>query len=108
MAPTIGLDLGGTKLLAGLVEADGTVLAHERRLIAGLSREDLLATVAEVIAALGDVPVGAGVPATIVNGVAIYSNHLPLDGVDIAAAFGAAAVDNDATCAMLGEWRLGA
>ncbi len=49
MAPTIGLDLGGTKLLAGVVEEDGTVLRSERRLIKGLPLDELLAVVREVL-----------------------------------------------------------
>ncbi len=109
--PTIGLDLGGTKLLAGVVDDDGTVLRRERRLIAGLSLRELVETVHEAVQALEvDAPVGAGVPALmdLGSGVAVRCVHLPLDGVDVAEALGADAVDNDATCAVLAEWRLGA
>jgi glucokinase len=109
--PTIGLDLGGTKLLAGVVDGDGTVLRRERRLIAGLSLEALVETVHEVVQVLGvDAPVGAGVPALLDmrSGLAVYCNHLPLAGVDVRATLGVDVVDNDATCAVLAEWRLGA
>jgi glucokinase len=108
--PTIGLDLGGTKLLAGVVDADGTVLRRERRLIAGLSLEALVETVHEAVQALGvAAPVGAGVPALmdLRSGVAVRCVHLPLDGVNVAQALGADVVDNDATCAVLAEWRFG-
>jgi glucokinase len=109
--PTIGLDLGGTKLLAGVVDADGRVLARERRLIAGLSLPALVETVAEAVAALSvDAPIGAGVPALmdLRTGVAVRCVHLPLDGVAVADTLGADVVDNDATCAVLAEWTLGA
>jgi glucokinase len=109
--PTIGLDLGGTKLLAGVVDGDGTVLRRERRLIAGLSLDALVETVHETVRALGvDAPVGAGVPALLDmrSGVAVRCVHLPLDGVDVATTLGVDVVDNDATCAVLAEWRLGA
>lgn len=111
MAVTIGLDLGGTKLLAGVVDADGRVLARERRLIAGLSQPELIATVSATVASFGvDAPVGAGVPALmdLRRGVAVRCVHLPLDGLVVAEAFGAVAADNDAACAILAEWRLGA
>ena len=112
MATTIGLDLGGTKLLAGAIDAEGRVVARERRLIGGLSLDELVAVVGETVAALGGGgPVGIGVPALLDQrtGKAVRCVHLPLDGVCVAEAFGGvAAVDNDATCAVLAEWRLGA
>ncbi len=116
MATSIGLDLGGTKLLAGAVDDAGRVVARERRLIAGLRLSALLDVAAEAVAALGiSGPVGVGVPALLDRrtGVAVRCVHLPLDGVVVGEAFGArlgvrVAVDNDATCAVLAEWRLGA
>ena len=111
MPPTIGLDLGGTKLLAGLVDDDGTVLACERRRIGGLPLGRLVETVREAVACLGvDAPIGVGVPALmdLETGVAVRCVHLPLDGVRVAEAFSAVVADNDATCAVVAEWRLGA
>ena len=111
MAVTIGLDLGGTKLLAGAVDDDGRVVARERRLIAGLSQRELLDTVAAAVASLGvEAPVGVGVPALmdLRRGVAVRCVHLPLEGLAVAEAFNAIAADNDAACAVLAEWRLGA
>jgi len=115
---SIGLDLGGTKLLAGAVDDAGRVIACERRLIAGLSLPALLDVVAEAVAALEcDVadPIGVGVPVLLDHRtqIAIRSVHLPLDGVAVADVFGerlgrSVVVDNDATCAVLAEWRLGA
>jgi glucokinase len=114
--PTLGLDLGGTKLLAGVVEADGTVLARERRRIGGLPLNALLDVVVEVVQALGpELDVGVGVPALLDQrtGVAVRCVHLPLDGVQVGAVLADrlgrhVAVDNDATCAVLSEWTLGA
>ncbi len=116
MGTSIGLDLGGTKLLAGVVDDTGRVLARERRVIAGLALPELLDAVAETVAALGACgPVGLGVPALLDqgSGLAVRCVHLPLDDVRVADVFGArlgvpVAVDNDATCAVLAEWRLGA
>ncbi|MEA2245768.1 MAG: glucokinase [Solirubrobacteraceae bacterium] len=114
--PTLGLDLGGTKLLAGVVEGDGTVLVRDRRRIAGLPLGELLDLVVDVVAGLGDgLQVGVGVPALLDRrtGVAVYCNHLPFGGVAVADVLGErlarpVVVDNDATCAVLAEWRLGA
>lgn len=112
----LGLDLGGTKLLAGVVEPDGTVLATERRLIGGLSFDVLLDTVSEVVDMLGPgLPVGVGVPALVDqrSGVAVRCVHLPLDGVPIIDVLHdrlrvPVRVDNDATCAVVAESTLGA
>lgn len=116
MATSIGLDLGGTKLLAGAVDDEGRVIARERRLIAGLALPELLGVVVEAVAALGvEGPVGAGVPALLDRraGIAVRCVHLPLDGVAVADVLGArlglpVVVENDSTCAVLAEWRLGA
>lgn len=112
----LGLDLGGTKLLAGVVEADGRVLAMERRLIGGLSLEALLEVVQEVVQILGPtLPVGVGVPALLDRrtGEAVRCVHLPLDGVRVSGVLCErlgvpVSVDNDATCAVVAECRLGA
>ncbi len=121
-ALTIGVDMGGTKLLAGVVEAPGHVLVRERRVISGLPLHELLETVVAAIGAVrsavpeaASAPVGFGIPALMDrrSGDAIRCVHLPLDGVDFGALVGPrlgvpVAVDNDANCAMLAEWRLGA
>ena len=112
----LGLDLGGTKLLAGVVEPDGTVLATERRLIGGLTFDALIEVVAEVVANLGPgLPVGVGVPALVDqrSGVAVRCVHLPLDGVPVVDVLHGrlgvpVTLDNDATCAVVAESRLGA
>jgi glucokinase len=119
---TIGVDLGGTKLLAGAVDASGTVLACERRVISGLPLPDLLAVtvaavekVREAVPESADAVCGFGIPALMDrrSGDAVRCVHLPLDGVDFGARIGPSlgvevTVDNDANCAMLAEWRFGA
>jgi glucokinase len=117
----IGLDAGGTKLLAGVVEEDGTVAVRTvRTWPAGVAREDVLVRFETAIQELrrrsGDVEaVGAGIPANVdfESGVAVSSRHLPLAGFAfkdwLSDATGLPAyVDNDATLAMLAEHRLGA
>jgi glucokinase len=114
---TIGVDLGGTKLLAGALAADGSVLAQERRLIAGLDLDELLEVVEEAVGAL-DVrsdAVGFGIPSLIDqrSGVSVRCVHLPLDGVPFGALMAdrlgvPVVVDNDANCAVVAEWRAGA
>jgi glucokinase len=114
---TIGVDLGGTKLLAGAVDSDGAVVASERRLIGGLSLDELLAATSEAVAALGvDADaVGFGIPSLIdrSSGISVRSVHLPLDGVPFGALMAErlgvpVVVDNDANCAVVAETRIGA
>ena len=119
---TIGVDLGGTKLLAGAVAADGTILTRERRLITGLPLSELLDvtveavdTVRAAVPGTAGAPVGFGIPAQMDqrSGDAVRCVHLPLDGVDFGGRLRPrlgvpVTVDNDANCALLAEWRLGA
>jgi glucokinase len=116
---TIGVDMGGTKLLAGVVTDDGTVLHRAYRRISGLPLDELLdlvkATVGEIAASTETTAAGFGIPSLIDRrtGVSVRSNHLPLDGVPFADLMRErlgmpVAVDNDANCAALAEWRHGA
>ena len=117
---TVGVDLGGTKLLAGAVGDGGDVLFRSYRRIAGLPQDELLATieaaVLEAAAAAGGVEaIGLGLPGTIdrAAGTMVTCNHLPLDGLPVADLMRRrtglrVALDNDATCAAYGEWRHGA
>src|SRR5256885_8623550 len=66
--PVIGVDAGGTKLLAGVVHADLTVGHRVRRLWSGGDRAEVLETMVEAVseaqAAAPEVTaVGVGVPA---------------------------------------------
>jgi glucokinase len=119
---TIGVDLGGTKLLAGALDAKGTVVARERREIGGLPLDELLAITEEVVSAVaadvglpGPGRVGFGIPSLIDQrtGVSVRCVHLPLDGVPFGEVMRSrlgvpVVVDNDANCATVAEWQLGA
>lgn len=116
---TIGVDLGGTKLLAGLIGADHSVHNRAYRLIGGLPLDELVAVAREAVAEVGagaEVDaVGFGIPCLIDQrtGVSVRSVHLPLDGVSFGELMAEGlpgvrvAVDNDANCAVLAEWRAG-
>ena len=120
MAPqrVIGVDLGGTKILAGIVERDGTVerrretptpLASEEALLRGLET-----AVGEVLE--DDVAaIGFGIPSTIDqrSGRAVWSANIPLADLDLRTwmrdRFGLpVGVDNDANAATIAEWAHGA
>lgn len=45
----LAVDIGGTKLAAGVVDADGTVLVHRRRPTGGADGEALFATLVELV-----------------------------------------------------------
>jgi glucokinase len=106
----IGVDLGGTKLLAGRVDADLVVHSTSRRVVAGMGAEELLAVLSEAIGELrtDDVEaVGVGVAALLVQGQIVFSNHHQLRGVRFDPGL-PVVVDNDSNVAMLAEWRAGA
>jgi glucokinase len=114
----IGVDLGGTKILAGVVARDGTVVRRQERATpqdsqASVVRE-LEAAVAELlddeVAALG---FGAPSPIDQITGVVVECVNLPLRDFALrehmAQRFGlATGLDNDANAAAIGEWRAGA
>ncbi len=114
----IGVDLGGTKLAAGIVDRDGAVVRHTVSPTVHSSQESLLAELERAIAELvvEDVrAVGVGVPSTIdqTAGRAVSSVNVPLAGVDLredlSARFGIpVAIENDANAAALAEHRFGA
>jgi len=123
MAPScvVGVDLGGTKLLAGVLDPDLHVHHRAHRTIHGFGQEALLDAVVEAVDELrtaAEEPVAAvgfGIPCTIdrATGVAVQAVNLPLADV----AFGAvmterlglpAHVDNDANVTALAEHRAGA
>src|SRR4051812_32630100 len=116
-ACVIGVDLGGTKLLAGSVDAELRVHHRAYR----LSRRDaVVETIVEAVqeareAAQREIrAVGVGVPCLVVpgSGVAMACNHFPLVDVPLrdllAERLGLPiVVDNDATAALVAEWRYG-
>ena len=115
---TIGVDVGGTKIDVGVVERDGTIVRSERRPTPVESTEALLTGLAAAVESVRDetvAAVGIGIPSTIDQraGTAVFSVNIPLAGIDVRGwateTFGLpAAIDNDANCAALAEWRAGA
>jgi glucokinase len=114
----IGVDLGGTKILAGIVARDGTIGRTIEVPTPDGPGEAILAEIDGLVADLlrdGGAAIGVGVPMNLdpVTGVAFRATNLPLDNVDIA---GRArerfavpvGIENDANAAALAEWRLGA
>jgi glucokinase len=114
----IGVDLGGTKILAGVVDGDGTVLARNEVPTPTTSEAELLdgmAAAIEPLAAEGLDALGFGIPSVIdrATGRALGSNNIPLEDVVLGEVMGErfgvpAAVENDANLATLAEWKLGA
>lgn len=121
----IGVDLGGTKLLAGLVRDDLVVLDRRYRLAPRSQDPEALLqhVVDEVRELLGSGivrpdavrAVGVGIPSLVdrARGVAVSTVHQPLDGVPVRDELQdrlqlPVALDNDANCAALAEWRAGA
>jgi glucokinase len=120
-ACVIGVDLGGTKLLAGVVDADLNVHHRTQRLVPHADTAALLEAVSlavqEARAAVRCEVVGAGFGIACLmddrRGVAATSVHLPIDDLPFADVMRErlglpVQVDNDANAAMLAEWRAGA
>jgi glucokinase len=119
----IGVDLGGTKVLAGAVDAEGAVVARGRRTVRGLERDGVLAAVSEAIAEAAAGAGAAGAPARACIGIPGLLHrdsgevrrcvHLPLEGLQVGPALedlvGMSVIaDNDANLAGLAEARAGA
>ena len=117
----IGVDLGGTKLLAGTVDSKLEVHHRAYRLARPDDAGALIDQLVEAVAGgrrggararcsrWASASRASSIPAT---GVALDSNHLPLHGVAVrdvlAERLGLpVAVDNDGNAALLAEWRLG-
>jgi glucokinase len=114
----IGIDLGGTKILAGVVTREGEVLRrHERT--TSLESQDAL--VAELEAAIAEVvgddigAIGLGVPGPLdlENGRTYDMVNLPFHDFPLrdhmTRRFGLpVGLDNDANAAAIAEWRVGA
>jgi glucokinase len=114
----IGVDVGGTKILAGVVDRNGAVARREERPTPLASQDELLAALDAVVEGLlsDDVTsLGFGLPSTIDqrSGRAVSSVHIPLTEVDfrdrMTERFGLpVAIDNDGNAAAVAEWKLGA
>jgi len=120
----IGVDIGGTKLLAGAVDPELNVHHRATRPARARDHIEVIETVVSAVAEVRDAieggsgsvdAVGIGIPCLIdaERGIAVMSTHLPLAGVAfrdlVAERLGLPVfVDNDANAAMLAEWRFGA
>ena len=115
----IGVDVGGTKILAGLVSREGTVLAHREYVTPVASENALLDGLEAAVRELNDDggvgAAGFGIPSQIDQreGIALGSVNVPLHGVPfrqkMADRLGLpVGIDNDANAAAIAEWTAGA
>jgi glucokinase len=114
----IGVDLGGTKILAGVVARDGSVVRRHERSTPHDSQEHVVAELEAAVAELMDESVeavGFGAPSPIdqMGGIVVECVNLPLADAPLrdhmSERFGLAiGIDNDANAAAIGEWRAGA
>lgn len=119
MTLTVGVDVGGTKVAAGVVDEHGTILAKTRRPTPSVSPDDVEHTIADVVAELRaehDVEaVGIGAAGFIDadRSTVLFAPNLawrdePLRD-DVAKLIGLpVVVENDANAAAWGEFRYGA
>jgi glucokinase len=131
---TIGVDVGGTKVLGAALDESGSVVAHARAATPAShhgssdpgAADGVIAAIARVVGELTrasgrgaevELPaLGVGIPGLVDDdGTMHFAPNLPAGvGVDFKARVGAmvgnrrVVVDNDATCATVGEWNLGA
>ena len=117
-AHAIGVDLGGTKILAGVVARDGSVVRRHERPTPQDSQEHVLAELEGAVAELLDdsvAAVGFGTPSPIdqARGVVVRCVNLPLEDAPVRdrmrGRFGLpVGLENDANAAAIGEWKAGA
>ncbi len=119
--PSIGIDLGGTKIEGLLIGADGREIVRRRipspqnDYVATVTAIAVLVRTLETAGGMPDVPVGLGIPGSISrktglvhNANSTWLNGLPLER-DLAAALKRpVAIANDANCFALSEARDGA
>jgi glucokinase len=114
----IGVDLGGTKILAGVVDEEGTVYERLERPTVTTSQEALLDELADLVRSLPQEDVGAvgfGIPSRIdhEHGIALGAVNIPIRDVPFIDEMHRrldlpVEMENDASCAALAEFTLGA
>ena len=114
----IGVDLGGTKVLAGIVDRDGTVHETVERPTVTTSQTallDVLATIVRELPLVGVSALGFGIPSRIdhAHGLALGAVNIPIRDVRFADEMRArlglpVEMENDASCAAYAEFKLGA
>lgn len=126
-ARAIGVDIGGTKVAAGVVDGDGTILARTVRPTPGHEPEEVEALIAEVINELvgsyrvAAVGIGAAGFVDETRSIVRFSPHLAWRNEPLRSAVEArvrqrlgylvgrrTVVENDANCAVWAEYRFGA
>ncbi|MDT0266357.1 ROK family glucokinase [Streptomyces sp. DSM 44915] len=119
--PTVGIDIGGTKVMAGVVDADGTILERVRTETPDKSKSAKVVedTIAELVLDLSDrhdvhaVGIGAAGWVDADRSTVLFAPHLAWRNEPLRAALASRLVvpimvDNDANTAAWGEWRFGA
>jgi glucokinase len=114
----IGVDVGGTKILSGVLDREGNVSRRNVVESPGTSEADVLAAVDSAVETLLEdrvAAVGIGIPANLdrTSGRVLRATNLPFDDFDLGAharsRFGLpVGIENDANAAALAEWKLGA
>jgi glucokinase len=116
----IGVDLGGTKMLLGVLDSDSKVLWESREASTGQTEDELVDLLVREIGeahqhSAGVAGIGLGIPATIDHdrGVAVSAVNLPLENLPIRDLVSERTdlpvfVDNDANVATLAEHLYGA
>jgi glucokinase len=114
----IGVDLGGTKILAGVIDADGGVHETVERPTVTTSQAALLDELAALVRSLpleGVQAVGFGIPSRIdhEHGIALGAVNIPIRDVPFLDEMRRrialpVEMENDASCAAYAEYRLGA
>jgi glucokinase len=121
-AYAIGVDVGGTRIAAGLVERKGRIMKDAKRLT---PKSGPFAVVDEIIECIGEVMsgvqpgevagIGIGLPAQVdfLRQSVEFCTNLPLAGVDVRALVMSrmrheVTIDNDGNLAAFGEYRYGA
>jgi glucokinase len=120
MPEAVGVDVGGTKILSGLVAADGSVLRTDLRSTPP-DPEDLVEAIIAAVVALGgregggQLPVGCGFPALVTrDGVTRYGPNITLrehplrDTMQDRLGTPHVVVENDASAATWAEFAVGA
>jgi glucokinase len=115
----IGVDLGGTKIRAGVVDRAGTIGRRTDRATPLSSQNELLEALDDAVEELltvddGAAALGFGIPSTIDQrrGRAVVSVNVPLADLDLRDRMAArfrlpVGIENDANAAALAEWAVG-
>ena len=114
----IGVDLGGTKIAAGIIDRSGKIESLRETSTPTSSEDVVVRAIGDAVAGLvgdGIAAIGLGVPSTIdqASGTAVSSVNIPLTDVPLRTLIGErfglpCGIDNDANAAAIGEWQVGA